>query len=175
MRDGIESKLERAHLTDWRRIHSDQGGEVEGGHEGDQQGRLDRHRHLVSSLVHDEPVEHSASAVEHRVDAANQAEELVVADEGLAERLVEGGDAVGHEDDGEPGNPEQEELLPLERLAGGDVPSGDNGDDGGEWEKKDDDKEEVEEVDNLLLVGGHLLLLPILLQPVRWRLPEGRE
>ena len=92
----------------------------------------------ITFLVEEQSTEPVSSTIEATdepcpapIEGLDPAEEPVVPDEGLAKGLVEGGDAVGHEDDAEPGDPQEEELLPLERLAGGDV----------------------------LLVGGDLLLL----------------
>ena len=57
--------------------------------------------HLVSSLVHDEPIEKPSSAVEDRVYAANNAQEFVVTDKSLAKGLVEGRYTIGHQNNGE--------------------------------------------------------------------------
>ena len=46
-------------------LHPDHGGEVQGGHEQDEEARLDGHGHLVGRPVHDEPVKEPAGAVEH--------------------------------------------------------------------------------------------------------------
>ena len=53
--------------------------------------------YLVGSFVHDCAPEESSRAVEDRADAANKAEEFVVADEGLTKGLVESQNTVGHQ------------------------------------------------------------------------------
>ena len=53
--------------------------------------------YLVGSFVHNCAPEESSRAVEDRADAANKAEEFVVADEGLTKGLVESQNTVGHQ------------------------------------------------------------------------------
>ena len=53
--------------------------------------------YLVGRFVHDCTPEESSRAVEDRADAANKAEEFVVADEGLTKGLVESQNTVGHQ------------------------------------------------------------------------------
>ena len=96
--------------------HADEGGEVEGGHEEDEQHRLQRHGHLVRPPVHHQPVEDAAGAVEDGGDGAHHAEELVVPDEGLPEGLVVGRHHVGEHHHAQPREPQQVELLPSEGL-----------------------------------------------------------
>ena len=74
--------------------HSDHGGQVEGGHEDDQQTGLDSHRDFVGELIHNHPVEESARAVEDRGDGSDETEEAVISDESLSESFVVSRDDV---------------------------------------------------------------------------------
>lgn len=80
-------------------IHPYDGGQVEGGHEEDQQAGLYGHGHLVSCLVHDQAIEQSARTVEHRGDGSNDAKELIIKDECLAKCFIEPRDYLRDEDD----------------------------------------------------------------------------